>query len=78
MLSWTFKTRNYEITLKYCKKVTQDKNGKNIPQSEITEVVLVHGNLVNNINRHDSRILKAFLPIDHFDNFYLSPTSSIF
>ena len=29
-------------------KITKDKNGKNVPHSEITEVVLVHCNIVNN------------------------------
>ena len=30
-------------------KVTKDKNGENVPHLEITEVVLVHCNMVNNI-----------------------------
>ena len=29
-------------------KTTRDKNGKNVPHLEITEVVLVHFNIVNN------------------------------
>ena len=29
-------------------KVTKDKNGENFPHSKITEVVLVHCDLVNN------------------------------
>ena len=29
-------------------KIAQDKNGKNVPHLEITEVLLVHGNTVNN------------------------------
>ena len=29
-------------------KITKDKNGENIPHLEITEVVLVHCNIVNN------------------------------
>ena len=29
-------------------KITRDKNGKNVPHLEITEVVLVHFNTVNN------------------------------
>ena len=29
-------------------KITKDKNGKNVPHLEITEVVLVHCNIVNN------------------------------
>ena len=29
-------------------KTTEDKNGENAQHLEITEVVLVHGNMVNN------------------------------
>ena len=29
-------------------KTTKDKNGENVPHLEITEVVLVHFNIVNN------------------------------
>ena len=29
-------------------KITKDKNGENCPYSEITEVVLIHCNVVNN------------------------------
>ena len=29
-------------------KITKDKNGENVPKLEITEVVLVHSNIVNN------------------------------
>ena len=29
-------------------KITKDKNGENIPHLEMTEVVLVHCNIVNN------------------------------
>ena len=29
-------------------KITKDKNGENVPYIEITEVVLVHCNIVNN------------------------------
>ena len=29
-------------------KITQDKNGENVPHLEITEVVSVHCNLANN------------------------------
>ena len=33
-------------------KITKDKNGENIPHLEITEVVLVHCNMVNNDYQH--------------------------
>ena len=29
-------------------KITKDKNGENVPHLEITKVVLVHCNIVNN------------------------------
>ena len=37
-------------------KTTKDKNGENVPHLEITEVVLVHFNMVNNDYQHDSRV----------------------
>ena len=38
-------------------KITKDKNGENLPHLEITEVVLVHCNIVNNDYQQDSRVL---------------------
>ena len=35
-------------------KITKDKNCENVSHFEITEVVLVHCNLVNNDYQHDS------------------------
>ena len=40
------------------KKRTKDENGENKPHSAITEVVLLHYNIVNN----DSRVLITFVP----------------
>ena len=37
-------------------KTSKDKNGKNVPHLEITEVVLVHCNIVNNDYQQDSRV----------------------
>ena len=37
-------------------KITKDKNGENVPHLEITEVVLVHCNMVNNDYQQDSRV----------------------
>ena len=42
-------------------EITEAKNGENIPHLEITEVVLVHCNVVNNDYQQDSRILYAFV-----------------
>ena len=43
-------------------KINKDKNGENILHLEITEVVLVHCNLVNNDYLQDSRVLYTFVP----------------
>ena len=43
-------------------KITKDKNGENVPHLEITEVVLVHCNIVNNDYQQDSRVLYTFVP----------------
>ena len=42
-------------------KITKDKNGENIPYLEITEVVLIHCNVVNNSYQQNSRILHTFI-----------------
>ena len=44
-------------------KITKDKNGENVPHLEITEVVLVHCNIVNNDYQQDSRVLYTFVPL---------------
>ena len=49
-------------------KITKDKNGDNVPHLEITEVVLVHFNIVNNDYQHDSRVLYTFVPNQPFDS----------
>ena len=38
-------------------KITKDKSGENMPRIEITEVVLVHYNIVNKYYQQDSRVL---------------------
>ena len=37
-------------------KITKDENGENVPHSEITEIVLVHFNIVNNDYHQDSGV----------------------
>ena len=34
-------------------KITKDENGENMPYLEITEVVLVHYNIVNNYHQQN-------------------------
>ena len=43
-------------------KITKNENGKNVPNLEITEVVLVNCNIVNNIYQQNSRVLNIFVP----------------
>ena len=60
-------------------KITEDKSGENVPHLEITEVVLVHCNIVNNDYQQDSRILYTFLPNKLFSSLLeISPTNHIF
>ena len=46
-------------------KITKDKNGENVPHLEITELVLVHCNLVNNNYQQDSRISYNLFQTQH-------------
>ena len=43
-------------------KITKDKNGENVPYLQITEVVLVHCNTVNNDYQQNSRVLHTIVP----------------
>ena len=42
-------------------EITKDKIGENVPYFEITEVVIVHFNIVNNDYQQDSRVLFTFV-----------------
>ena len=44
------------------RKITKDKNGENMPLLEITEVILVHCNIVSNNYQQDSRVLYSIVP----------------
>ena len=60
-------------------KITKDKNGTNVPHLEITEVVLVQCNMVNNDYQHDSRVLYTFVPNKYFGRLLdISPSNHIF
>ena len=60
-------------------KITKDKNGENVPNLEITEVVLVHCDTANNDYQQDSRVLNTFLPNKPFGSLLeISPTNNIF
>ena len=60
-------------------KITKDKNVENVPHLEITEVVLVHCDAVNNDYQQDSRVLYMFIPNKPFGSLLeISPTNHIF
>ena len=60
-------------------KITKDKNGENVPHLQITVVVLVHCNIVNNDHQQDSRVLYTFVPNKPFGSLLeISPTNHIF
>ena len=47
-------------------KITKVENSKNVPRLQITEVLLIHCNIVNNNYHQDSRALYTFLPNKSF------------
>ena len=60
-------------------EITKDKNGENVPQIEITEVVLVYCNIFNNDYQQDSRVMYTFVPNKPFGSLLeISPTNHIF
>ena len=60
-------------------KITKNKNGENVPHLEITEVVLVHCNIVNNDYLQHSRVLHTFVRNKLFGSLLeISPTIHIF
>ena len=60
-------------------KITEDKNGENVPHLEIAELLLIHGNLVNNNYEQNSRILYTFPPDKSFGSLLqISPPNHIF
>ena len=60
-------------------KITNDKNGENVPHLEITEAILVHCNIVNNDYQQDSRVVYIFVSNKPFHQLlHISPTNFIF
>ena len=60
-------------------KITKSKDGENVTHLEITEVVLVHCNIVNNDYLQDSRVLYTFVPKKPFGTLLeISLTNHIF
>ena len=60
-------------------KITKDKNGENVPHLEITEVVLIYCDILNNDYQQDSRELYTFVPNKLFGSLLeISAISHIF
>ena len=60
-------------------KITKNENGENMPHLKITEVILVHCNIVQNDCQHDSRVLYTFVSNISFGQLLnISPKSFIF
>ena len=50
-------------------KITKHKNSKNVPHLKVTEIILVHCNIVNNDYQQDSRVLYTLFLINHLVNY---------
>ena len=60
-------------------KITKNKNGEHSPCLDITEVLLVLCNIVNNDYQQDSRVVHAFVPNKSFGSLLeISPNNHIF
>ena len=60
-------------------KITKDKNSENVIHLEITEVILVHCNIVDNNYQQDSRVSYTFVPNKSFGQLLdILPNSFIF
>ena len=60
-------------------KINKDKNGENVPNLEVVEIVLVHCNLVNNDYQQESTILYTFVPNKTFGSLLeISPRNHVF
>ena len=60
-------------------KIYKDKNAKNVSNLQITEVVLIHCNIVNNDYQQDSRILYTFTSNKSFCQLLdISPKNFVF
>ena len=60
-------------------KIGEDENGENVPYVEITKVMLVHCNIVNNNCQQHSRVLYVFVPNKCFGQLLdISPKNFIY
>ena len=60
-------------------KISKNKKGENLPHLKITEVVIVHCNILSNDYQQDSRVLHTFVPNKRFVSLLeISSTNHIF
>ena len=60
-------------------KITKDENGESVACLEITEVILIYYNIVNNDVRQDLTVLHKFVPNKSFSQLLnISPKNLIF
>ena len=60
-------------------EISKNKNGENVPHFQVTEVVLVHFNIVNNNYQQNSRVIYTFVPNKPFGSLLeIFPTNHIF
>ena len=60
-------------------KIAKNRYCENVPHFEITEIVLVHCNIVNNDYQQVSRVLYTFIPNKSFGSLLeVSPSNRIF
>ena len=60
-------------------KITKNAKGENVPYLEITELALIHYNVVNNSFQQKSRVLYTFVPKHSFGQLLdISPKKFIF
>ena len=59
-------------------EITKDKDGENVPHLEITEVILVHCNIVNSGYQQDSRVLYTFVSNKPFGSLLEISPANIF
>ena len=52
-------------------KITKDENGENVPQLEITEVILIHCNVANNSYQKNSIVLYNLFLTNRFVNYQI-------
>ena len=59
--------------------MNKDENGENVPYLEITEVILIHCNIVNHDYQQNSRVLYTLLSDKSFGQLLdISPKNIIF